>query len=57
MALLFVGGIMNIWWTLGITLYVGIEKLALGGDHLARPMGVALILGGFALLLSSLGVI
>jgi predicted metal-binding membrane protein len=57
MALLFVGGIMNIWWILGITLYVGFEKLAPGGEHLARPMGLALILGGFALLQSSLALI
>ena len=31
MALLFVGGIMNIWWILAITLYVAVEKLAPGG--------------------------
>ena len=31
LALLFVGGIMNIWWILAITLYVAVEKLAPGG--------------------------
>lgn len=55
MALLFVGGIMNIWWILGITLYVAIEKLAPGGDRLAQPLGAALILAGVVLLLRSLG--
>lgn len=50
MALLFVGGIMNIWWILGITVYVGVEKLAPGGDRLVRPLGVSLILAGIALL-------
>ncbi len=53
MSLLFVGGVMNIWWILGITLYVAIEKLAPGGARLARPLGVALILAGLALLLRS----
>ena len=53
MALLFVGGVMNIWWILGIALYVAIEKLAPGGDRLARPLGAALILAGLTLLLSS----
>jgi len=55
MALLFVGGIMNIWWILGISVYVGIEKLAPGGERLARPLGAALVLGGLALLLQSSG--
>ena len=50
MALLFVGGIMNIWWILGITVYIGVEKLAPGGDRLVRPLGVSLILAGVALL-------
>ena len=51
MLLLFVGGIMNIWWILAITIYVAIEKLAPGGARLARPFGIALILAGLALVL------
>ena len=54
MALLFVGGIMNIWWILGITLYVAAEKLAPFGKHLARPFGLALIAAGLAIILRAL---
>lgn len=54
MALLFVGGVMNIWWILGITLYVALEKLAPGGDRLTRPLGAALVLAGLVVLLRSL---
>lgn len=50
MALLFVGGVMNIWWILGITLYIAAEKLAPGGNRLARPLGAGLIVAGAALL-------
>lgn len=50
MALLFVGGIMNIWWILGVALYVAIEKLAPGGHRLSRPFGAILILAGLAVL-------
>ncbi|MEO5614060.1 MAG: DUF2182 domain-containing protein [Cypionkella sp.] len=57
MALLFVGGVMNIWWILGITLYVAVEKLAPGGERLARPFGVALTLAGLALLLQAVAVV
>ena len=53
MALLFVGGVMNIWWILGITLYVVLEKLAPHGDCLARPLGAALVFAGLVLLLRS----
>ncbi len=57
MALLFVGGIMNIWWVLGIAIYVALEKLAPGGDRIARPMGAVLIFAGAALMLRVFGVI
>ena len=42
MALLFVGGVMNIWWIIGITLYVAVEKLVPCGNRMARSMGAAL---------------
>ncbi|MES2665849.1 MAG: DUF2182 domain-containing protein [Pseudomonadota bacterium] len=54
MGLLFVGGVMNLWWIVGVTLYVALEKLAPGGDRLARPLGAALVLAGLAVLLRSL---
>ena len=57
MALLFVGGIMNIWWVLGIALYVAVEKLAPGGERLARLFGATLILAGTALMLRAFGVL
>ena len=53
MALLFVGGVMNIWWIIGITLYVAVEKLVPGGNRLARPMGATLVLAGLSLLLQN----
>lgn len=56
MALLFVGGIMNIWWIVAITLYVAIEKLAPGGRHMSRVMAGVLVAGGIALLVKSVGV-
>jgi predicted metal-binding membrane protein len=43
MALLFVGGIMNLWWIAGLTLVVGIEKLAPRGEWIARVVGVGLV--------------
>lgn len=55
MALLFVGGVMNIWWIVGIALYVAIEKLAPGGRRIAQAMAAVLIAGGLVLLVASLG--
>jgi predicted metal-binding membrane protein len=49
MALLFVGGIMNLYWILGLTLYVALEKLAPFGERLARPMGIVLVALGLSL--------
>jgi predicted metal-binding membrane protein len=43
MALLFVGGIMNLRWIAGLTLVVGIEKLAPRGEWIARVVGVGLV--------------
>jgi predicted metal-binding membrane protein len=52
MALLFVGGVMNIGWIVLLTLIVAIEKLAPGGAWISRAAGVALIAWGAALLLA-----
>jgi predicted metal-binding membrane protein len=46
MALLFVGGVMNLLWVIGLTVIVAIEKLAPGGPLLGRAAGAALIAWG-----------
>jgi predicted metal-binding membrane protein len=46
MALLFVGGVMNLWWIVGLTAIVTIEKLLPFGDWLARAAGVGLVIWG-----------
>lgn len=43
MALLFVGGVMNLLWIAALTLFVAAEKLLPGGDWVARIAGVVLI--------------
>jgi predicted metal-binding membrane protein len=54
MALLFVGGVMNLYWIIGLAIFVYLEKTLAGGKWLARISGVALlawgalVLGGFA---------
>lgn len=50
MALLFVGGVMNLVWIAGLTLLVAAEKLLPGGFWLARIAGIAMIAWGTALL-------
>jgi len=52
MALLFVGGVMNLAWIAALTLLVAAEKLLPGGAWIARIAGVALIGWGLALLLA-----
>jgi predicted metal-binding membrane protein len=54
MALLFVGGVMNLWWVIALALYIAVEKLAPGGDRLARPFGILLVLAGLGLLTRAL---
>ena len=46
MALLFVGGIMNLWWIAGLAILVLLEKLLPFGDRLALAMGPTLIVAG-----------
>ena len=50
MALLFVGGVMNLVWIAGLTLLVAGEKLLPGGLWIARIAGIAMIAWGFALI-------
>ena len=46
MALLFVGGVMNLLWVVGLTLLVAAEKLLPGEFLLPKISGIALILWG-----------
>ena len=55
MALLFVGGIMNLAWVAALSLYVLLEKTLPGGRWLGRAAGLALILWGGATLLATVG--
>lgn len=52
MALLFVGGVMNLAWVAALTLLVAAEKLIPGGAWIGRIAGVAMIGWGAALLLA-----
>ena len=55
MALLFVGGIMNLWWVLGLALVVLVEKLWARGEAFARAVGIGLVLWGVWLLAAAVG--
>jgi predicted metal-binding membrane protein len=55
MALLFYGGVMNLWWIAGLALYVLIEKLAPAGHRLGRYAGGLLIIWGAWLLVGATG--
>lgn len=55
MALLFVGGIMNLYWIVGIALYVLIEKIIPDARLFVRSSGIGLIFFGGYLLATSWG--
>jgi predicted metal-binding membrane protein len=46
MALLFVGGVMNLAWVVGLAVIVALEKLAPRGERVALVAGVALVAWG-----------
>lgn len=50
MALLFVGGIMNLYWIVGLTAFVALEKLTPFGEAASKFAGAALTLWGGYLL-------
>lgn len=50
MALLFVGGVMNLLWIAALTLLVAAEKLLPGGRWIARIAGIGFVFWGLALL-------
>ena len=53
MALLFYGGIMNLYWIVGLALFVLLEKTMPAGHWLGRLTGVLLIAWGGALLFAA----
>jgi len=50
MALLFYGGVMNLYWIIGLALYILIEKLLPAGARIGQLTGVILIAWGATLL-------
>jgi predicted metal-binding membrane protein len=50
MTLLFVGGVMNLLWIIGLAIYVYLEKLPAGGKWLSRISGAGLLLWGILIL-------
>jgi predicted metal-binding membrane protein len=55
MALLFVGGIMNLIWIAGLAVFVLIEKVAPKGELVARIAGVAMVVIGLLVAAGRLG--
>jgi predicted metal-binding membrane protein len=55
MALLFVGGVMNLVWIAALSIAVAIEKMVPGGGRLAGALGVVLIGAGVWRLVALLG--
>lgn len=53
MGLLFVGGVMNLWWVIGIALYVLLEKIVPAGPWFGRALGAILAVAGVLVLLNS----
>ncbi|MDK3020844.1 DUF2182 domain-containing protein [Pseudodonghicola flavimaris] len=53
MALLFVGGVMNLLWIAALAVFVGLEKLAAGRPYLTKLSAAGLIVAGLALALSA----
>jgi len=54
MALLFYGGVMNLYWIAGLAIYVLIEKLAPAGEWIGRVAGIALTAWGGWLLVAAI---
>ena len=50
MALLFVGGIMNLYWIAGLALFVWLEKTTPYGHWFGRAVGVGLVTWGIIIL-------
>lgn len=50
MALLFVGGVMNLYWIVGLAIYVGVEKAMPFGQRTAKIIGAILMVWGVVVL-------
>ena len=48
MALLFVGGVMNLYWIVGLAVYVYCEKILAIGPLLGKIAGAGLLIAGLA---------
>jgi predicted metal-binding membrane protein len=55
MLLLFVGGVMNLFWIGGLAMIVLAEKVLPNGERFARTLGILLLCAGFAVLAASAG--
>jgi predicted metal-binding membrane protein len=56
MVILFVGGVMNLYWIAGLAVYVWVEKVLPAGEIVSKVMGGLLIAWGIGILLSHLQV-
>jgi predicted metal-binding membrane protein len=56
MALLFYGGVMNLYWIIGLTVYIFLEKLVPRGMVVSRLASVVLIVWGALVLAGAAGV-
>ena len=54
MTLLFVGGVMNLYWILGVALLVAAEKLLPGKALVSHVSGAVLLFAGFLVLVTSI---
>ena len=55
MAILFVGGVMNVLWIAAVTILVLLEKTVPGGRVISRVSGAGLFAGGVWMLAHTLG--
>ena len=55
MALLFVGGVMNLYWIAALSLVVAVEKLTTYGERLGLLLGNVLIAAGIWRMLTLIG--
>lgn len=53
MALLLVGGVMNLYWIVGLAAYVLIEKIFPGGERIGQIVGAGLLAWGLSLLIGT----
>ena len=53
MLLLFVGGVMNLVWIAGLSIFVALEKLAPFGTQLTKALAVVLLVAGAVLIITA----